>query len=77
MKHTLNLIDDGRDISRLVDCMGNEIRTRRLLNGKLLAYTVDTDLDEFTTEDWDMVLSEGNEHTLDAIAGTTFTYVNW
>ena len=80
----LHLIPDGRDISRLVDVMGREIRTGIADDGRIAAYDVSgvdsvtaIELDRFTQAEWDSVLSAGTERPLDVIAGTTVTTINW
>ena len=78
--NSLSLVPDGRDIDRLVTVMGQEVRTVASPAGRILAVLplqANEELDSFTVEEWDEVLSAGNVHALDAIAGTTYTVINW
>ena len=77
----LNLIDDGRDINRLVTIGGDEVRTHRAIDGRtavcMVVYGRLEFVEYFTVDEWDMVLDEGIERDLDRSAGTTVTTINW
>ena len=75
---TLNLVNDDRDIDRIIDTSGNELRLTRCVDGQLSVSMADGQhMDYFTISEWDTVLSGGTVRALDVVAGTTVTTVNW
>jgi len=75
----LKLIPDSRDISRLVNSTGSEIRLVGLPSGCLLARLPlegNREIGEYTVSQWDNVLDFGQVYNLDISAGTTFTILD-
>jgi hypothetical protein len=76
----LRLIEDARDIDRLVGVTGEELRTgySSLMNSPYIydPFTRDI-LDYFTMDELDMIMDEGETFPLDSVAGTVYTVINW
>jgi hypothetical protein len=76
----LRLIEDARDIDRIVGVDGVELRTgySAIMNSPhIYDPFTGTILDYFTMDELDMIMGEGETHTLDPVAGTVYTVINW
>jgi hypothetical protein len=76
----LRLIEDARDIDRLVSITGDELRTgySAIMNSPhIYDPFTGTILDYFTMDELDMITGEGETRSLDPLAGTVYTIINW
>jgi len=74
----LTLLDDGRDICRLVDVTGRELRIGELMERAVIYDALTGNcLDTFGRDELDQILAEGITCDLDPQAGTTYTIINW